>query len=152
MSIEYKKNISNAKQVLTHLQRVSDSFKVALNKRVELGGYASKLAQLAEREEAWSEGKLIGLVAYYINRVPNEIFISNVSVYSDYQGKGIASSLLNNVICVSIEKDIHCIRLIVADDEKLQSFYQKLGFGIGEKLPDNQYEMIYVNLALSGTF
>ena len=91
MSISFKHNIASQTEILSHLQSVSTAFVQDLSQRVNLEEYSQKLFSLAEREEAWCEDKLIGLVAYYINCDTQKSFITNVSVDVKYQNQGIAT-------------------------------------------------------------
>ena len=128
MSLCYQHNKASQTEILRHLQCVSTAFVQDLSQRVNLEEYSQKLFSLAEREEAWFEDELIGLVAYYINNDTQHTFITNVSVDVNYQNQGIATELLNNTIEFSKRKSINLISLEVADDEKLLRFYTKQGF------------------------
>lgn len=128
MSLCYQHNKASQTEIFRHLQCVSTTFVQDLSQRVNLEEYSQKLFSLAEREEAWFEDELIGLVAYYINNDTQHTFITNVSVDVNYQNQGIATELLNNTIEFSKRKSINLISLEVADDEKLLRFYTKQGF------------------------
>ena len=128
MSLCYQHNKASQTEILRHLQCVSTAFVQDLSQRVNLEEYSQKLFSLAEREEAWFEDELIGLVAYYINNDTQHTFITNVSVDVNYQNQGIATELLNNTIEFSKRKSINLISLEVADDDKLLRFYTKQGF------------------------
>jgi hypothetical protein len=73
-----RRNQADAGAILEHLQRCDDQFTPPLSSRVNLKDYAAKLALNAERFEIFDDGKLVALVAMYLN--PDCAFISNVSV------------------------------------------------------------------------
>lgn len=136
MSVSFKHNTASQSEILHHLQCVSSAFVLDLSQRVNLEEYSQKLFSLAEREEAWCENELIGLVAYYINSNTQTAFITNVSVDTKYQNKGIATRLISKVTEFSKDKSLRTISLEVADDEKLLKFYTKLGFVVNQKETD----------------
>lgn len=128
MSLCYQHNKASQTEILRHLQCVSTAFVQDLSQRVNLEEYSQKLFSLAEREEAWFEDELIGLVAYYINQDAQKSFITNVSVDVKYQNQGVATELLGKAVEFSAGKSIKMVSLEVADDEKLLRFYTKQGF------------------------
>jgi len=66
---------------------------------VEIDAYAKKMAVSADLFEAWMGEDLIGLIAVYCNAVDRGVaFVTNVSVVSTWQGRGIASCLLSSCI------------------------------------------------------
>ncbi len=133
MSICFKHNTASQSEILHHLQRVSSAFVQDLSQRVSLEEYSLKLFSLAEREEAWLENELIGLVAYYINRDTQKAFITNVSVDLKCQNRGVATKLIGKATDFSSEKSMKMISLEVACDENLLNFYTKLGFIVNRK-------------------
>ena len=139
--ISYTQNKATYIDVLGHLQGVSNSFTVPLEKRVNLSEYAKKIVSIAHMEEAWEDDKLIGLFAYYVNNEQSDIFITNVSVIHKYQGKGIGSKLINAVKTIALKNNFRIIRLWVADDSEAVKFYERNGFNIGKQLPNNEHEM-----------
>lgn len=127
--IEYKYNISSFNEVETHLARVDKMFSPELSSYVDIHSYAVKIAELADREEAWDGNNLIGLIAYYINQEGKFAFITNVSVEEKYQKQGVASQLLSNTIKDIASKNITTIRLEVhQSNRKAINFYTKNHF------------------------
>ena len=66
-NIIYTINRSSIKDVFSHLQKVSELFSPSLANRVNLDSYAEKIGKKAFRFEAWSNDRLIGLVACYVD-------------------------------------------------------------------------------------
>ncbi len=98
-TIGFTDNRSEKDHIATHLWACDESFVSFLSSRVDIVAYAGKLAHSAQRFEAWEHNKLVGLVAVYCNAPDKRMaFISNVSVLSDWQGKAIASCLLERCI------------------------------------------------------
>lgn len=93
--IEFANNRADAAHIAAHLRACDGSFVPSLSTRVELEAYAAKIAQFAERTEAWSGMKLAGLVAAYANDPERRTaFITSVSVLPAWHGQGLASRLL----------------------------------------------------------
>ena len=85
---------SDRDAIAAHLSRCSDDFVPPLAERVTIADYAERLATLAARDEAWSGGALVGLVATYCNRPGEDAFVSSVSVEARHRGGGLAGRLL----------------------------------------------------------
>lgn len=128
MAIEYRHNTASQTDILRHLKHMAPYFVVDLSTRVNLEEYAQKLYSQAELEEAWHDCDLIGLVAYYNNDTTQESFVSNVSVDIKFQKQGIASVLLNLAKTNSLEHSMKSMRVEVANDANLISYYKGHGF------------------------
>lgn len=140
MEISYSENKSTYSEVYAHLQAMDKDFAIPLSKRVDVKEYARKLAENAERIEAWHDNTLIGLVAYY-NNFENKIFyVSNVSVMLKYSNQGIASSLLK-ILKVKIQDNKYSIRLECYKSQ-LQ-FYINSGFCLFRDQGEGQYMMSF---------
>lgn len=130
MPIQYTVNTASSQQIANHLWVCSPNFTPALSEKVNIEGYAQKLAQHATNFEAWDGEVLIGLVDAYLNDLTNRTgFITNVSTVSGYSGQGIASKLLQQCIDRSIEQGFWSIGLEV-NKQSLGAvrLYQKFGF------------------------
>lgn len=142
MQIVYSVNKSESNDIANHLHKVSTLFKVPLCDRVDIDSYSGKLLKYAVRFEAWSGNDLVGLVACYLNTEKKEAFISDVSVESGFQKRGIAKKLLEQCIRSRELEKCDCIRLMVfSDDNAAISLYEKSGFVI-EGSDNGQYEMV----------
>jgi ribosomal protein S18 acetylase RimI-like enzyme len=136
MQIVYKLNTASEDIILTHLDHCNNQFVPALSTRVSLELYAKKIADYAILFEAWVDEKLIGLVAMYLNRQKHG-YITNVSVYNEYGGKGIAKQIfvnLNEYIKVNkiseIKLEVSAINIAAIN------LYENFGFEIIEEKDD----------------
>lgn len=116
--------------ITRHLAACDASFHPRLSARVDLADYARKLSQNATRFEAWSDRRLIGLVAVYCNAADRgTAFVSNVSVDPEHRGQGIARLLMQT--CIAHLRDLTFKRLsLEVDPAALPAvrLYQALGF------------------------
>lgn len=97
--LEYISGRASAAQIIGHLLRCDEVFVPRLGERADIGDYARKIAGKAQLFEAWSSDELVGLVAAYCNAPDKDVaFITTVSVLPAWQGRGIASRLLENCI------------------------------------------------------
>ena len=98
-NIIFKVKEATEEEIFDHLRACNTQFLPALDSRVEIHEYAKKLFKNAVTFEAWNAEILAGLIATYFSDSRNKIaFVSNVSLLKDYQGLGLASSLLNQCI------------------------------------------------------
>jgi hypothetical protein len=147
MELTYSFNRSNLNDVLDHLSTVDNSFSIPLSDRVNLKEYSNKLFENACRFEAWCEGSLVGLVAFYYNDNNKEIYVSNVSVVKQFAKKGIAASLMLRLDEYSVQHECRRIRLEAA--YALFPFYKNFGYDLGRFIREDSYEMIkYVNSSI----
>ena len=73
----------------------------------------------------YDDAKLIG----YIDSVSNGVtdaYIQDLMVHPSYQGKGIGTELMNQMIAYMREKHIYMVSVIF--EGKLKAFYEKFGF------------------------
>ena len=137
-NIQYSINKTNLLEVVEHLTACDSSFVPALSAQVKLYQYSQKLVENATRFEAFSNNKLVGLIACYLNDYKNQIgFISNVSVIGSFNGKGIAKQLLGMLMQYAAENNFNTISLEV---NKLNlpalSLYKKVGFVLANEKQD----------------
>jgi ribosomal protein S18 acetylase RimI-like enzyme len=125
-------NKSGAASVESHLRECDERFSPRLSARVDLADYARKLASLADRLEAWDEGRLVGLVAAYLNNPETrQGFVSSVSVCLAAEGKGVASELMRKCVQLAREEGCESLGLEVGEgDQRTQAFYLKHGFAL----------------------
>lgn len=127
MTLMDSRNQANAAAILEHLQRCDSQFTPPLSSRVNLSEYASKLALNAERFEIFDDGRLVALVAMYIN--PGCAFISNVSVEERLGGRGIGSKLVREAITRAFSAGARQIKLEVDQhNTRALKMYSALGF------------------------
>ena len=130
MEIDYKIKSASVSEIAKHLKAVSNFFIPPLHEVVEIENYAVKIFNFAETFEAWSQGKLIGLVAAYLNDFNNKLgFITSVSVIKEFTKLGISSILLDMCINVAIENKLKVIKLEVhKKNDNAIALYEKKGF------------------------
>jgi ribosomal protein S18 acetylase RimI-like enzyme len=131
-SVELRANKAAATEIATHLARTDDAFLPRLSERVDIGEYAAKIADNAERFEAWANGSLVGLVAAYFNEADaRAAYITSVSVIAEYRNQGLAARLL--VECVEYAKRELYMGISLDVDRENQraiALYEALGFSV----------------------
>ncbi len=125
--ISYSINKSDFIAISEHLYRMDSFFVPKLSSYVSIDIYAEKLANKAERFEAFHSNKLIGLIAGYYNDEKESFYISNFSIEKEFQGQGVSSSLFNQI--TENFKSLKDISLEVKKvNTKAIEFYKKIGF------------------------
>jgi ribosomal protein S18 acetylase RimI-like enzyme len=129
-SIEYINGRACLEQINGHLLRCDEVFMPRLSTRVDIGDYSRKIAVNAQRFEAWESDELVGLVAGYCNAANKDVaYITSVSVLQAWQGRGIASRLLENCIAHVRNLGFSDIELEVSSgNEAAVALYKKHGF------------------------
>ena len=127
---QFWKNKASAAQIFQHFVQCDAQFIAALEQRTAINDYAEKLTHLAIRFEAWSEDKLIGLVALYCNDQRHKrAYISNVTLLPHWQGNNIATQLLLKAIDVAKQANMYSIQLEVNKNNTAAiHLYEKVGF------------------------
>lgn len=91
--MDFRYDVASMQDIAAHLRETDCNFIPPLSRRVDIDAYAGKLFRSGLRCEAWSEGKLVGLVAGYLN--DQEIgFISSVSVLPGWGRRQIGAKLV----------------------------------------------------------
>ena len=134
VAVEYLKNNASEVQIIEHLSRCNADFVPLLSGRIDINDYAKKIASKAIRFEAWSGGKLVGLVAAYCNDRETRIaYITSVSVLKAWTGKGIAARLMSQCAEHAKASGMRQISLEVASDNTPAiKLYEKSGFVASE--------------------
>src|SRR5882672_4187541 len=129
-TIGYLLNKASVAQIAEHLSRCDADFVPPLSGRVEIEGYARKIASKATRFEAWSRGTLVGLVAAYCNDREKRIaYITSVSVLREWTGMGIAADLMNRCAEYARASAMRQVSLEVAgDNSPAIKLYEESGF------------------------
>lgn len=132
--IEYCLNKASAAEIAEHLSCCDADFVPPLSCRINIKGYANKIASKATRFEAWLDGKLVGLVAVYCNDQDKRIsYITSVSVLKEWVGNGIATRLLSQ--CVDYAKELRMRRIsleVARDNAPAIKLYEKNGFIVAQ--------------------
>ncbi len=139
MSVRLAANESTCAQVLTHLRAADAQFVPPLSQRVDLAAYAAKLCAHAERDEAWQDAALVGLVATYCNDSAAGAYISNVSVLTSHRGQGLGDALVRQALRRARERRFPCVSLHLHPDNRAAlALYLRHGFALdasdGEQL------------------
>jgi len=142
--IIYKIKTASISEIESHLIKCSRSFIPALETVINIDDYSLKLFKNAQTFEAWNKNEIIGLIAVYVNNFETlSAYISNVSVFIEYSGSGIAKELLNHcvVFCknngfveIKLEvnkKNLRAIKFyeknnFVKDEEKIDTIIMKI--------------------------
>lgn len=131
--VEYLMNEASEAEIAEHLSCCDVDFVPPLSGRVEINDYAKKIASKATRFEAWSGGRLVGLVAAYCNdREKRVAYITSVSVLREWTGKGSFTRLISECIEHAKVSGMRQIRLEVASENTTAiRVYEKKGFVAG---------------------
>lgn len=114
----YKIRSASENDIKVHLLKCDPNFLPILSLRVDINTYSKKIFNHAITFEAWQENKLIGLVACYCNEADQTGFITNVSVYKEFTGKGIAGQLIKMCFDHAFGLGYKAIRLEVNKENK----------------------------------
>jgi ribosomal protein S18 acetylase RimI-like enzyme len=135
MAVKFSTRSASEDFIHAHLSRCDNSFVPPLSSRVDIGNYARKIASRAECFEAWENGELVGLIAVYCSAPDQDAaFITNLSVLSEYRGKGIASRLMYNCIAHLRGLGVARIELEVGEGNKAAiALYERHGFTINHQ-------------------
>jgi ribosomal protein S18 acetylase RimI-like enzyme len=125
-------NDSHADEIAEHLRSCDEAFVPALGTRVDVDAYARKLAERAERFEAWRDERLVGLVAVYFDTgAGKSAFVTNVSVVPDLRRFGIAERLLHAALDAARRSGLLHVALEVdARNEAAVKLYERAQFTI----------------------
>ena len=133
-AVEYSSNRASEAQIAEHLFRCDADFVPPLSGRVDIGGYAGKIAREAERFEAWSGRILIALVAIYCNDHQKGVaYITSVSVLREWMAHGIGARLISSCIAAAAAAGMREVRLEVGEgNTAARRLYEKSGFVAGK--------------------
>jgi ribosomal protein S18 acetylase RimI-like enzyme len=132
--VDYLSNTASTAQIAEHLLRCDANFVPPLSGRVEIKGYAKKIASKATRFEAWTGGTLVGLVAAYCNDQEKRIgYMTSVSVLREWTGQGIAARLVR--LCVEHMKTLGVRQIsleVASGNMPAIKLYENSGFVAGK--------------------
>jgi ribosomal protein S18 acetylase RimI-like enzyme len=132
-TVEYRTNTASAAQIAAHLALCDADFVPPLSARVSIEDYARKLADRAERLEAWAGGALVGLAALYCDDAQKRLaYLTSISVLKQWSRRGVAQELLHR--CVDKARSAGMRELsLEAGRENVPALrlYAKLGFRRG---------------------
>ncbi|MDR2918155.1 MAG: GNAT family N-acetyltransferase [Tannerella sp.] len=141
---DYKINHASTHDIREHLHQAWGNSHSLMSSDIEMEIYIEKIRVSAYTFECWDGNVLVGLVACYLNDLKSKTgFITNVSVISDCQKKGIGYKLITNVIREATRLTFKKIKLEVwRTNEQALLLYEKSGFCISGYKED-RYEMTY---------
>ena len=112
VQVQFSLNIATEAEIFRHLSCCDVDFLPPLSDRVEINAYVQKIAANATRFEAWIADVLVGLVAAYCNNNTSSVaYITSISVLREYQGKGIASGLMQQCIKYVNQQEFEWVEL-----------------------------------------
>ena len=110
------------------LERFDMSFNEPLHNEIDFNVYSEKLSLYAHFILAYDEKKLIGFVAYYINKEKRHAYIPFIAVHKEGRHRGIGHLMLSclwQILPIEIEQ----VSLEVKkNNDNAQTFYIREGF------------------------
>ncbi len=145
--IEYTCTKLSHEEIFNYFNENKEIFNLPLSTRLNVKEYSIKLHKNATHFCAYSDRKLIGLIACYFNEKDNITgFISSVSVKKEYQGRGIFAVLINQVINYGKLNNFRKIKLEVRpENRQVLQMYKKFGF-VEIVRPENNLILMVLNL------
>ena len=146
--VEFRSGAATRDDIAAHLAECDMDFIPPLHTYLDLQQYSEKLGRNATTFEAWTGGRLVGLVAIYLNDSAQAMgFISSVSVARSFSGLGIAARLIRDSLGFAREKGFRAASLEVAPHNGAAiRLYEGLGFTRAET---NQRGWIVMRLSLA---
>jgi ribosomal protein S18 acetylase RimI-like enzyme len=132
--IIYTTKTANEQELHLHLKECDNDFIPPLSKRVNLDEYSLKLYERSVTFEAWSDQRIIGLIAAYFNNFQEAAgFITSVSVVSEFKGLGVASHLMSD--CIKYAQNAQFTSILLEVNKAsipAINLYKKFGFADSE--------------------
>ena len=130
------------------LKNVDKDFPIPLSKKIKIDEYAEKLISTANVIVEKDNGKIIGMVAGYIDNSIEEIsYISIVAVQKEYRGKSIAKKLLQKYIDECKEKNLKGVHLYThKTNTTALTMYKNFGFISKENVKEERTEDVHLFL------
>jgi ribosomal-protein-alanine N-acetyltransferase len=145
--ITYRTKTASLQEILANLKNCDKDYSPPLSTRVNLQEYAQKLFEKSITFEAWSDNRLIGMVAAYFNDLNSmNGFITNVCVENEFHGKHVGSELIGRCIQFGIENKFKNIYLEVNKYSKAAiSLYEKYEFKLSGINHDSMEMILNLN-------
>lgn len=130
-ALTFRRNTATRMHIHAHLQACEGRFIPPLGSRVDIDAYAGKIADRAASFEAWNGKHLVGLVAAYMNdRAARRGHVTNVSVVSAQEGRGVASLLMGMCLEAAKESGMSAMTIEVSiDNPRSLDLCRRFGFG-----------------------
>lgn len=133
-----------SEEAIRGLMSEAGSYFPALWKSVEFDSYCKKLHASANFLIVKVKGNIIGFLAFYINSLNKQLYVTLVWVKDTFQNQGLGTkmfSFLEN----TYKKDFDTIALEVhIRNEKACAFYQKTGFVMAEMRVDKIFMQKFI--------
>ena len=118
-------NHSTLQDLKNHFESISQHFIESLEGEVVISEYLLKLSSKSSRIEIWEKECIIGLLCYYIVDDNDEVFITHISVSSNFEKQGIGKELLSECLRRNRNKNLK----LEVSKENLNAIALYLAFG-----------------------
>ena len=141
LRMEFRINTSSPQDIGLLLKASGTEFIDGITLNQNFADYVDKIFLKSQRYELWSEGDLVGLLAFYRNDAAKEIYVTSISISERHQGVGNGKYLLEKLLADDSQDQIESVRLEVrVDNQKAINLYNSLNFEI--KSTQNQSHMM----------
>jgi ribosomal protein S18 acetylase RimI-like enzyme len=141
--IRYALSTASVEALIAHLEACDKEFDPPLSSYVDIRSYAVKIKTYAMLFEVWQGDILKALLAAYVDRKAETIFITDLSVTSDLHGQGVAHDLMQRCLDHAKTNGFRRIRLEVWNNNgRAMSFYIKQGFRVVEATDRSKMELV----------
>ena len=141
LRMEFRINTSSPQDIGSVLKASGTEFIDGITINRNFADYVDKIFVKSQRYELWSEGDLVGLLAFYRNDAVKEIYVTSISISERHQGMGNGKYLLEKLLADNSKDQIKSVRLEVRiDNHKAINLYNSLNFEI--KSTHNQSHMM----------
>jgi len=124
-----KSKFNTYEYIYLFFNKVNDLFPNPLADRIDLHRWTDKIINRADIFIESRDDNLIGLIAGYITNADSDLsYITFLAIDNDWQGKGIATSLVHEYL---IECRKHDIKAVVVEPYKVNPQAIKLYLSIG---------------------
>ena len=132
-------------EILLFLQKVDSLFPIKLSDKTDLTTLSEKFTSLGTVFSISENEDIVGLIAGYNNDDVNlKAYISVLAILPEYQGKGIGTQVLKDIMELHKGQDLH---IQFFKQNPVGKLYERLGFVfIGETAYHYQMEKAKINI------
>ena len=135
-------NGSSSEEIALFLRDNATAFNPPFDRSVDIVSYAQKLFDYAVRFELRNEGRIVALLASYINTEGCMAYVPYVCVEKIYSGCHFGQRLLEELYRYCQNKGVESIRLEVRQNNvRAVDFYEKQGFE-SEGVENDKLQMV----------
>ncbi len=135
--------------ILRFIQSVDEDFLPKLSERVDLVAYAQKLVDKAEMYVAHEGGTILGMVAFYLDRLKDQGYLTFMGVSEAARARGSGSALLQICIDSVREAGLRYLRTQTwSTNERALNWYVANGFRVTGQAADRAGGVISVFIEL----